>query len=726
MDYRIRRAAWNTESLERRQLLASISGTVVEDLDFDNSRDGREDPIAGVVIFLDQNKNRQLDTGEQSTVTDVNGFYEFTGLAEGDYFVAQLPARGHSQSYPTKEGFADITGDFDIDLVFKGNSLNTKGRSLFESAAARWEEVIIGDISDFEDEDLGKIDDIQINARAVDIDGRFGTLARAGPDLYRPTTAETPILPYLASMEFDTADLNDDLFETILHEMGHALGFTLFTWFQFEDLEIDLIGGTNSQPLFLGENAVREYNALFNFTAPKLGVPLEDFTAGSGSAFSHFAENVFDFELMTPESEGDLDGEPLSRLTLGLMQDIGYEVDYRFADPYDPTGGRVPPINPPNDGAGLLDFSYTVRLESNTDAERGRDFISRLNTRPTIDAVRAGNSFYEVGDIVKLRAVGGTDSDSGDFVQAMNFYLESNNIAGLQVGAGGDTYVGADSSPDGGFRLNVNTTTFNIPAGSATFYARPLDQLFTFGKPKQVNVSVFNPDAPPSKPTSIIASPRSSSSTLVSWNDRSNNEFGFRVERSRDPFFIRGVQRFQVAANVDSFLDTGLGAATEYFYRVRAFNVGGASGFAGPASAITLSPHEVVVDDQDEASVSADGPVTTANDANSRGGTFALLDGPGAIVRFAPQLTQTGRYYVYASWARPLVGSAQSPAVFSITDIEGDVRSITIDQISRGRENSEVLLGQFSFKKGNRTIVRVTSAGQDIATIDQLRFVPIG
>ena len=74
MDRRIRAAA--LEILEPRQLLASISGTIIEDLDNDASRDGREKGIPGVTVFLDQNKNRVLDAGEQSTLTGIRRYVE--------------------------------------------------------------------------------------------------------------------------------------------------------------------------------------------------------------------------------------------------------------------------------------------------------------------------------------------------------------------------------------------------------------------------------------------------------------------------------------------------------------------------------------------------------------------------------------------------------------------------------------------------------------------------
>ncbi len=80
------------ETLEPRMLLATIQGTLFEDLNGDGVR-APEDPalqMPGITVFLDQNQNGVLDTGEDSTTTDASGSYEFTELPVGDYTVAQL------------------------------------------------------------------------------------------------------------------------------------------------------------------------------------------------------------------------------------------------------------------------------------------------------------------------------------------------------------------------------------------------------------------------------------------------------------------------------------------------------------------------------------------------------------------------------------------------------------------------------------------------------------
>src|SRR5262245_61551873 len=114
MDTRLCLAARSVlESLESRRLLASISGTVIEDLDYDSVRDGREQPLAGLTVYLDQNQNRQLDSGEVSTTSDANGFYEFSGLDPGDYFVTLIVPPNYAVAAPGSNG--RLVDEYDIE-----------------------------------------------------------------------------------------------------------------------------------------------------------------------------------------------------------------------------------------------------------------------------------------------------------------------------------------------------------------------------------------------------------------------------------------------------------------------------------------------------------------------------------------------------------------------------------------------------------------------------------
>ena len=64
-------------------------------------------------------------------------------------------------------------------------------------------------------------------------------------------------------------------------------------------------------------------------------IPVEG-GGGSGTRFSHWDEETFDAELMTGFIA--LGESPLSVMTIGSMQDLGYVVNNNAADRYQVTG----------------------------------------------------------------------------------------------------------------------------------------------------------------------------------------------------------------------------------------------------------------------------------------------------------------------------------------------------------------------------------------------------
>ncbi len=96
----------------------------------------------------------------------------------------------------------------------------------------------------------------------------------------------------------------------------------------------------------------------------------------------------------------------------------------------------------------------------------------------------------------------------------------------------------------------------------------------------------------PAAPSGLAASASSSSAIGLSWTDNATNETGYYVQRSID-----GTNFSQIAslgAGATSYSDTGLAAATKYYYRVSAYNSAGASAFSVVASATTQAATVVV------------------------------------------------------------------------------------------------------------------------------------
>jgi hypothetical protein len=139
-------------------------------------------------------------------------------------------------------------------------------------------------------------------------------------------------LPYHGTMTFDSADIawlesSGNLFNTVVHEMGHVLG--IGTLWAMKSL---ITGSGTANPVFTGPLATAEYNRIFGTSA--VGVPVES-SGGSGTAGAHWRESVFGNEAMT----GWLDTgirNPISRITVAALADQGYTVDLNAADNFVP------------------------------------------------------------------------------------------------------------------------------------------------------------------------------------------------------------------------------------------------------------------------------------------------------------------------------------------------------------------------------------------------------
>jgi hypothetical protein len=139
-------------------------------------------------------------------------------------------------------------------------------------------------------------------------------------------------LPYYGSITIDSWDIDNgnlpatELSDLLKHEMAHVLGFGTI----WQDLNL-LTGTRGSDPRFTGAKASAEYRALFGVS--DRSVPVEA-TGGSGTALSHWRETTFGHELMTGWDDAGFN--PMSRVTVASMADIGYTVNMAAADPFTP------------------------------------------------------------------------------------------------------------------------------------------------------------------------------------------------------------------------------------------------------------------------------------------------------------------------------------------------------------------------------------------------------
>ncbi len=97
--HRPREFSWRTMLLERlecRLALASVSGTVWQDNNGDGIRNPGEWGVPATTVFMDKNRDGDLDAGERSTVTDANGQYSFLNTPSGNYNLRTIPGDGWS------------------------------------------------------------------------------------------------------------------------------------------------------------------------------------------------------------------------------------------------------------------------------------------------------------------------------------------------------------------------------------------------------------------------------------------------------------------------------------------------------------------------------------------------------------------------------------------------------------------------------------------------------
>ena len=100
---------WN-KTCGREVRSAVISGMKYNDKNLNGKRETGEPGLAGWTIYLDANNNGTMDSGEASTTTNMFGAYRFTGLADGTYYVREVPQAGWTQSAP-------VSGVYDVTLA---------------------------------------------------------------------------------------------------------------------------------------------------------------------------------------------------------------------------------------------------------------------------------------------------------------------------------------------------------------------------------------------------------------------------------------------------------------------------------------------------------------------------------------------------------------------------------------------------------------------------------
>ena len=309
--------------------------------------------VPGVHVVFRVGGGGALEGPEQTTGPD--------GLAAAGAWIG-APAAGTAQTLtataatPTEFAGASVSFSavtvapfFDVRIVHTPTSqIDEEAKSAFARAEARWEAAIGGNLSpvratsdamkacapDVDHPPARLVDDLDIYVTVEEIDGPGSILAFAGPCYVRQSNG----LPFAGIMVFDAADV-DQLVEhqsferTVLHEMGHVLGFG--TVWQAKGLLRNPADASSEgiDTHFVGERAVARFDQAGGAEYPGAKVPVEHL-GGPGTRNTHWRESVFGPELLTGIFDAGVPN-PLSEVTIAALEDVGYlGISYEAADPY--------------------------------------------------------------------------------------------------------------------------------------------------------------------------------------------------------------------------------------------------------------------------------------------------------------------------------------------------------------------------------------------------------
>lgn len=339
--------------------------------------------------------------------------------------------------------YTNDTNLYEIDIVYNDpdNFFNDADRSIVNNAIKRWQSIIIN--RTFPDNDF----DLRIYVYIQSLNENI--LGSAGVTQYVNKFPKQGILNinsanWNSQKSSAKIDGNNQAYYTILHELGHIFG--IGDTFNETGKWLELV---NDNRLYIGQNANREYRNAFNDQSLK-GIPIEDNEINSveyyevpqgefsSTADGHPEEGVeptvskdnryfdnkfhpgLDHELMTGIAENSIQIEPLSRITIGMLNDLGFTVNYFEADTYIP-------IDHSNSGYLSNTESITFTFNNNeTFTFNSNHYTGSIGfyLDQTNPLNPDGNSFMTPPDYVKIKLNSG-------FIKIHKFILKFQNDPNL-------------------------------------------------------------------------------------------------------------------------------------------------------------------------------------------------------------------------------------------------------------------------------------------------------
>ncbi|MEK7310091.1 MAG: fibronectin type III domain-containing protein [Planctomycetota bacterium] len=215
--------------------------------------------------------------------------------------------------------------------------------------------------------------------------------------------------------------------------------------------------------------------------------------------------------------------------------------------------------------------------------------------------------------------------------------------------------------------------------------------------------STWTPDTIPSAPSGLAASTTSSSAINLTWTDNSNNELGFKIERSPNGVDT-WTEVYTTTAGAISYPNSGLTYNTTYYYRIRSYNTAGNSGYTPNVYATTnqvvpadptLLTLEVLSDISmrltwTDASNNEDGFKVRIS---TNGTTYTLRTtlGAGTTVFTDTGLSASTTYW-YGVYAYNTAGDSGFSNVYSSTTNASPIPSVPIDLVANPASSTQINL----------------------------------
>jgi hypothetical protein len=301
--------------------------------------------------ILDVQFNKTLLDRDQLVLTSSSDI-SFTFLRQYD---TQTSLTSVSNSMPVEPSLNNFTYTINSDTDVSEN--------IIKAALQKWDNIIIKHPIDKNNDAKNGTTKIHITFSVSDMDA--GTLGYAYVDyVYFDDLNGNKMIDYsdniytssgfiaLSQASYNSMisetreDGNTTLYYVLMHEIGHIIGIGPY------------FGHNNSPRVAYEENGVTKYyytgaNALAKYKmymndASLVGIPIED-DGGAGTVNVHPEEHIIDSktrhigghphkgldeELMTGWTESGNTIMPLSAVSIGFLEDMGYDVSYAFADIY--------------------------------------------------------------------------------------------------------------------------------------------------------------------------------------------------------------------------------------------------------------------------------------------------------------------------------------------------------------------------------------------------------